>query len=62
MLAGNARERKTGSTRYAGELRSGRKCRMINRTRSEMHKSATIAKMSELAADAIVNGQLLVAF
>jgi hypothetical protein len=55
MLAGNARERKTGSTRYAGELRSGRKCRMINRTKSEMHKSATMAKISEPAADAIVN-------
>jgi hypothetical protein len=62
MLAGNARERKTGSTRYAGELRSGRKCRMINRTRSEMHKSAMMAKMSELAADAIVNIWLLVVF
>jgi hypothetical protein len=61
MLAGNARERNTGSTRYAGELRNGRKCRMINRTRSEMHKSATMAKMSEPAADAIVDSWLLVA-
>ena len=53
MLAGSARERKTGSTKYAGALRRGRKCRMINRTISEMQRSATTAKMSEPAADAM---------
>jgi hypothetical protein len=56
MLAGSARERKTGSNKYAGALRSGRKCRIINRTRSEMHKSATKAKMSEPPAEAIADG------
>jgi hypothetical protein len=61
MLAGSARERKTGSTRYAGALRSGRKCRRSNRTRSEMHKRAMMAKMSEPAADAMVNSWLLLA-
>ena len=62
ILAGSARERKTGSTRYAGALRSGRKCRRSNKTRSEMHKRAMMAKMSEPVADAMVNSWLLVAF
>jgi hypothetical protein len=53
MLAGSARERKTGSTKYAGALRRGRKCRMIKRTISEIQRSATTAKMSEPAADAM---------
>jgi hypothetical protein len=53
MLAGSARERKTGSTKYAGALRRGRKCRMIKRTISEMQRRATTAKMFEPAADAM---------
>jgi hypothetical protein len=62
MLAGSARERKTGSTRYAGALRRGRKCRIIRRTRIEIHRSAATAKMSEPAADAMRGGLRLVAF
>jgi hypothetical protein len=58
MLAGSARERKTGRTRYAGALRRGRKCRIIKRTINEIHRSATMAKMSEPAADAMRGGRL----
>src|SRR3954453_3990077 len=59
MLAGNARARKTGRTKYAGALRSGRKCRRSSKTRSEIHKKAAIAKMAEPAADVMVGYQAI---
>src|SRR5271154_3184249 len=53
MLAGRARDRKIGTRRYAGAVRSGRKWRRSRRTTREMTRRAVMANTSEAAEDAI---------
>ena len=47
MLAGRARARNIGANRYAGVVRSGRKCLSRRTTRSEITSSAEQEKMLE---------------
>jgi|SRR5277367_1523808 len=52
-LAGKARDRKIGTSRYAGAVRRGRKWRRSRRTTREMMRREMMANTSEAAEDAI---------
>ena len=53
ILIGRARDRKMGTTRYAGVVRRGRKWRRRRRTSNEMKASAKNAKASDAIEDVI---------
>jgi hypothetical protein len=47
MEQGRARERKTGTSRYPGVVRRGRKCRNSSNTKVDITRRESMAKMSE---------------
>lgn len=53
-LAGSASARNTGTMRYAGAVRRGKKCLSSSRTSEEMQTRAATDKIPEAAADAMV--------